>query len=173
MNMTDKVEVSEDNAAVPSGASQPTNLVDTFEGKSPALESDQASYTAPSEKTRRQSARLSTPRSSRQTLLSPVSSPHRNPENNYYRQPACRVFRRVSVLDDSPSYCRDKSTGTLSRSRRFLDKVRKRIQFPDISLDYRQASQKFMRKPSGKMSFFPSRALLFSEERRDYSTKRY
>ncbi|KAL2786343.1 hypothetical protein BJX66DRAFT_36527 [Aspergillus keveii] len=173
MNMADKVDVSEDNAAVPSGASQPTNLVDTFECKSPALESDQASYTAPSEKTRRQSARLSTPRSSRQTLLSPASSPHRNPENNYYRQPACRVFRRVSVLDDSPSYCRDKSTGTLSRSRRFLDKVRKRIQFPDISLDYRQASQKFMPKPSGKMSFFPSRALLFSEERRDYSTKRY
>ncbi|KAJ0415920.1 hypothetical protein BJY00DRAFT_292712 [Aspergillus carlsbadensis] len=140
---------------------------------SPALESDQASSTAASDKTRRQSTRLSTPRTSRQTLLSPVTSPYRNPEDNYYRQPGCRVLRRVSILDDSPSYCRDNSTGMISRSRRFLEKVRKRIQFPDISLDYRQASQKFMRKPSGKMSFFPSRALLFSEERRDYSTKRY
>ncbi|KAL4939681.1 hypothetical protein BDV06DRAFT_224795 [Aspergillus oleicola] len=118
---------------------------------------------------------IQSPRLSRQSIQPLVTSPHHNPENNYYRQPGCRVFRRVSVLEATRSYCRSSPEEPNSRHRRFFEKMWAKIQasslpVPTIS---RSVSQRIAPRRSVKLSsFLPSRSL-FSEGRRDYSAKQY
>ncbi|KAL6230499.1 hypothetical protein BDW75DRAFT_65089 [Aspergillus navahoensis] len=119
------------------------------------------------------SANLKTPRTPGQHLRSPVINPQRNPENNYYRQPGCRVFRRVSHLDHATgSLCRDRE-GPWSRSRGFLRKMRSRIRMPTLSLDHQDVSQEIKPRRSSVFVLLSSRALLFAEDRRDYSARQY
>ncbi|KAL4735403.1 hypothetical protein BDV11DRAFT_34613 [Aspergillus similis] len=73
---------------------------------------------------------LKTPQTSRQSLQSLVTSSQRNPENNYYRQPGCRVFRRVSHLDHATDSLISGPESPLSRSRGFLRSMRSRIRMP-------------------------------------------
>ncbi|KAL4794857.1 hypothetical protein BDV19DRAFT_180425 [Aspergillus venezuelensis] len=121
---------------------------------------------------------LQSPRLSRQSIQPLVTSPHHNPENNYYRQPGCRVFRRVSVFDATKSYCQSSPEKPNSRHRRFFEKVRAKIQatnfsslpVPTIS---RTVSQRIAPRRSIKLSSFLPSPLFFSDGRRDYGAKQY
>ncbi|KAL4813750.1 hypothetical protein BDW67DRAFT_102043 [Aspergillus spinulosporus] len=147
---------------------------DVIEAKPSDFDSEQTA--APVRSQHRQSTYstcLKTPRASRQTLQSGVTSPQRNPENNYYRQPGCRVFRRVSHLDHATSsLCRDPES-PLSRRRGFLRNMKSRIRMPSLSLDHQDVSQEIKPRRSRVFVLFSSRALLFAEGRRDYSSRRY
>ncbi|KAL4748774.1 hypothetical protein BDW72DRAFT_179787 [Aspergillus terricola var. indicus] len=156
------------------GASKPELSSDVIEAKPSDFDSEQTA--APVRSQHRESTYstyLKAPRASRQSLQSMVTSPQHNPENNFYRQPGCRVFRRVSHLDHATgSLCRD-SESPLSRSRGFLRNIRSRIRMPTLSLDHQEVSQKIKPRRSRVVVLFSSRALLFAEGRRDYSARRY
>ncbi|KAL4995328.1 hypothetical protein BDV10DRAFT_134212 [Aspergillus recurvatus] len=156
------------------GEFTPNPLGDVIEAKSSDLDSEQT--TAPVTSQHRDStcsAYFKTLRTSRQSLQFSVTCPHHNPENNYYRQPACRVLRRVSHLDHTTgSLCRDPE-GPLSRSRGFLRKMRSRIRMPTLSLDHQDVSQEIKPRRNRVFVLLSSRALLFAEGRRDYAARRY
>ncbi|KAL4866699.1 hypothetical protein BDV12DRAFT_131022 [Aspergillus spectabilis] len=109
-------------------------------------------------------------------VKSPVTAPHQDPEpeENYYRHPKCRVFRRVSVLDvGADSQCRSKSPSWNPRSRKFFDNLKTKIRVRISSSKDGQSSQGIKSRLSGRLFCLPSRAILFAEGRRDYATRQY
>ncbi|BCS17522.1 uncharacterized protein APUU_10350A [Aspergillus puulaauensis] len=164
---------SENNAGAFLAASKPTNPVDIIARKSSGFGSGQTPPSATSARGHGESAAIKSPWASQESIQSSVNSLRRNPENNYYRQHACRVSRRVSVLDDTPkSYCRSKPERPNSRSRRFLDKMRAKIQIPVVLSGLGNEPQEVI--PNSNRGFFlPSRALLLAESRREYPERSY
>ncbi|KAL4756505.1 uncharacterized protein BDW70DRAFT_11143 [Aspergillus foveolatus] len=155
-------------------ASKPELSSDVIEARPSDFDSEQTA--APVRSQHRESTYftcLKTLQASRQSLQSVVTSPQHNPENNYYRQPGCRVFRRVSHLDHATSsLCRDPES-PLSRSRGFLRNMKSKIRMPSLSLDHQDVSQEIRPRRSRMFVLFSSRPLLFAEGRRDYSSRRY
>ncbi|KAL4805666.1 hypothetical protein BDV18DRAFT_11903 [Aspergillus unguis] len=159
------MDMRSENNAGPPDASQPTDTVETTHFQI-ALKSQQP--VAVSKVLQREP--YSSPRVSRQSLQ-PQASPHSNPKNNYYRQPGCRVYRRVSLVNNgSKSYCRGDPESPPSKSRQLLGRVKSKMRIPAIVFNDEDSSQKVAPRRE-KLFWFPSRALLFAEGRR-YSTKR-
>lgn len=150
-----------------------TLQADIIERKSSGFGTGQTRPSATSARGLRESAAIESPWASQESIQSSVHSIRRNPESNYYRQHAGRVSRRVSVLDDTPkSYCRSKLERPNSRSRRFLDKMREKIQIPVVLSGYGNEPQDII--PGRDRGFFlPSRALFQAESRREYSERSY
>lgn len=150
-----------------------TLQVDIIERKSSGFGTGQTRPSATSARGHRESAAIESPWASQESIQSSVHSLRRNPESNYYRQHAGRVSRRVSVLDDTPkSYCRSKLERPNSRSRRFLDKMREKIQIPVVLSGYGNEPPDII--PGRDRGFFlPSRALFQAESRREYSERSY
>ncbi|KAL4924612.1 uncharacterized protein BDV17DRAFT_208076 [Aspergillus undulatus] len=170
-------KVSENNDARLSGASHAAKPDDLIGFKSPALDSERTAALEIVDKADRESTYIKSPRISqsprilRQSIQPLMTSPHRNPENNYYRQPGCHVSRRVSVLEATRSYCRSDPESSNSRHRRFFEKMRTKIQIPSLPVVSRDVPQKIASR--GTFAFLPSSALLFAGGRRDYSVKQY
>lgn len=76
------------------------------------------------------------------------------------------------MLEDTPkSDCRSKPERPNSRSRRFLDKMRAKIQIPVGLSGYSNEPQDII--PVCDTGFFPYRMLSIAESRREYSERSY
>ncbi|KAL4785966.1 hypothetical protein BJX76DRAFT_322676 [Aspergillus varians] len=167
---TEMDKQSENTAGALSDGSKTNNPVDLIQCKSSGLDPGQSmasTESAASDNTRRENPYFTSPRMSRQTIQSPVTSPHRNPGHNYYRLPGSPVFD-----GGAKSYCRLNPGSPVSRTRGFFQKMRTKIPTPALFLASGNASQTSIPRGS-RMFTLPSRALLFAEGRRDYSARRY